>query len=256
MSRVKDILRSMNYLHPKGATFEICGIRPKKAKSRLWEGFAGGPKAIVAGWFKTKKEAAKTVVKLDQEGFEGIYISLNSCDPALLARADHRMKAGVSRTKDHEIKKITNFPIDIDPRRPEGTSSTKKQHKEAIALANTIKSYLEELGWPEPLTGDSGNGAHLIYKVNLENTQANVDILKQCLQAISKKFTTEELEVDESVFNPARLFTDIGVRLSFYTLFEPGVLVSSGNATLASNQLSGCGLSRDFARKRTGEDFP
>ncbi len=200
-----EILRALGLFHPEDAVFELCAIGVKQQRSHLWEGHAGGRKSIVAGWFQDHYQAADLVFKVDQVGAEGIYITLNPCNPALLARANHRLIAGVARTQDSEILSLQHLLIDVDPKRPKGISATDAEHEAALQLALRIKEDLSGKGWPEPLIADSGNGGHLVYKVDLLNTEESVDPLKKCLQAMAAKYSTPHLDIDVKVFNPSRL---------------------------------------------------
>lgn len=203
---IAQAIDALNFLHPGGGVFEVCIIGLKNPKSPLWEGHAGGKKAIVAGWFRDPDGAAKLAV---QAVAEGVYTTLNPCVEALLARADHRLKAGVDRTKDAEIERILNLLIDLDPSRPSGISSTDQEHAAALEIAQNIKADLTREEWPEPLVGDSGNGAHLSYALDLPNIPESIDLVKAVLKALSLRYQDHlarlKLEIDRSVFNPARL---------------------------------------------------
>jgi len=80
----------------------------------------------------------------------------------------------------------------------------------AIDTAHKIKNDLCANGWPEPGIFESGNGSYLIYKIQLENTSENIQLLKQCLEAIGFYYSTEKIDIDEKVFNPARIAKVIG----------------------------------------------
>lgn len=155
---------AFTFLHPDDAVFEMCIIGPKPPKCPAWEGFANGKKAIVAGWFR---DHSKAVGLAAQVWASGVYITLNPTNEALLSRANQRLVAGIGRTKDVEIQHTRNFLIDIDPIRPEGISSTDAEHEAALEMAQIIRADLKNQGWPEPLVGDSGNGAHLVYPLDL-----------------------------------------------------------------------------------------
>jgi putative DNA primase/helicase len=199
-------IETLKFLHPGGDTFEICAIAPKTPTSPLWVGRAYGKKPIIAGWFRDPAGAAKLAVQIEAEG---IYTTLNACQEALLARADHRLKASVDRTADHHIIGIKNLPIDIDPIRPSGISSTDQEHDAAVEMARFIKADLAKEGWPEPLFGDSGNGAHLNYPLDLPNDPESVRLVKTMLEALALRYQEHlarlNLEIDQAVFNPARL---------------------------------------------------
>lgn len=203
----KTIIRaSLAFLHPDGEVFELCIIGPKAPKNTAWEGYAGSKKAIVAGWFRDHDKAAVLAVQVKAEG---VYVTLNPCQEALLGRANERLKAHVDRTKDAEISHIKNLLIDLDPIRPTGISSTDAEHEAALDMAQIIRADLEKKGWPAPLVGDSGNGAHLTFPLDLPHSEENIALLKAVLVGLIRRYadqlTARGLELDQAVFNPARL---------------------------------------------------
>ncbi len=137
----------------------------------------------------------------------GIYVTLNPTKPELLARASNRVNTeATTATQDIEIKKRIWLPIDIDPIRPAGISSTDDEHQKAIAKAYYIREFLSNRGWAEPIIGDSGNGAGVLYRIDLTNTEENTELLKSCLEAFDFMFTDDATEIDISVFNAARIW--------------------------------------------------
>jgi putative DNA primase/helicase len=207
MTPVDEIRRALAFLHPVDFTFELCGIGPEVKKHRLWgDDYAGGKKPIVAGWFSDQGKAAEVATPLDAEARpEGIYVTLNPTSAALLGRADHRLRASVGRTQDAEVVRLINLLIDADPVRPAGISATDDEKDLAREMSRAIYAFLRKCGWPDPLCADSGNGDHLVYKIDLPNTPENVALVKRVLQALAARFDTDAVKVDLSVFNPARL---------------------------------------------------
>ena len=57
--------------------------------------------------------------------------------------------------------------IDVDPERPSGISATDAEKAAAQKKAREIYRFLKERGWPEPVVADSGNGYHLLYRIDL-----------------------------------------------------------------------------------------
>lgn len=206
-SPLDRVMKAIACLYDPEHVVELCAIAPGIKKSSLWGNeFAGGKKAIVAGWFRDKHALAKLAVRLDAEAKpEGVYVTLNPVAPALLGRADHRLKAGVGRTQDREALCLRNLLVDVDTARPSGISSSEPEKAAARDVAHQIAAHLTHLGWPEPLFADSGNGWHLVYKIDLANTSENVMLVKGVLMALAARFDTDEATVDQSVFNPARL---------------------------------------------------
>ena len=126
--------------------------------------------AIHSGYFSDYAACARFAEVLDTDpSVHGCYVTLNVVNPALLARRANRIKMHLTRsdatTSDADIIRRRWLPIDIDPLRPSGVSSTDAEHELALAKAEEIAGWLSGLGFPEPLTGDPGNGAHLLYRI-------------------------------------------------------------------------------------------
>jgi hypothetical protein len=108
-----------------------------------------------SGYFDDHDLLAEQVEALDADpSVAGIYVTLNDVNPALLARRANRIKLRLSRkdatTADADILRRRWFPVDIDPVRPSGVSSTDAEHDAALAAAERIAAYLAEQGFPRP----------------------------------------------------------------------------------------------------------
>ncbi|MGA2937623.1 MAG: hypothetical protein ABSF52_11060 [Syntrophobacteraceae bacterium] len=220
-----DIRRTLPFYHQDGTTFEICGIGPCTPQSNYWEGYAraaAGKKAIVAGWYNDPDKAARIVAELDTVGFEGIYVTINPVTKALLGRANNRLKAAPARTQDKEVTGIRRVLFDADPIRPAGISSNDEEHQAALAFCKRINDELSAKGWPEPLYADSGNGAHLVYAVDLENNAENEKLIENVLAGLLEWYANHarivdgkekrcvrlndvDIDIDQTVHNPARI---------------------------------------------------
>lgn len=205
-AKLTDVLDTLKFLHPGNEVFELCIIAPTQDSSPHWQGKAFGKKKIVGGWFKDQEKAARLATQIEAEG---VYVTLNPCQDALLARADHRLKANVDRTADAHIARIQNLLVDLDPIRPAGVSSTDQEHEAALEMIQIIRADLDSQGWSEPIEGDSGNGGHLAYPLDLPNTQESINLVKATLEALALRYADElkrrNLEIDLKVHNPARL---------------------------------------------------
>ena len=148
-------------------------------------------------------QAADAIASLRYYG--GAYATLNPVNPALLARANNRL-APAKRdcsTADGDILARRWLPIDCDPDRPAGISSTDAEHGAALALAREIRDGLASLGWPEPMMLDSGNGAQMLYRVDLPTDDGG--LVQKAIAEIAKG-SNAAVHVDLSVFNPARIW--------------------------------------------------
>ena len=79
-----------------------------------------------------------------------------------------------------------------------------KQH--AVELAATIKRFLVgELGWPDPIVVDSGNGVHMYWHVLLSNTGESLAAVKELLCALNRRYSNKSASVDTVVCNASRI---------------------------------------------------
>jgi hypothetical protein len=64
-------------------------------------------------------------------------------------------------------------------------------------------AHLAEQGWPEPVLADSGNGGHLLYRVDLPANDGGSSIGSARLAFF---FEDGQVNVDRTVFNPGRIW--------------------------------------------------
>ena len=62
------------------------------------------------------------------------------------------------------------------------------------------------MGWPAPVLADSGNGAHLLYRIDLPNDDESRDLVKHCLEVLASVFNDAVAQVDIANFNAARIW--------------------------------------------------
>ena len=189
--RPKGTIRCNVRIHPQGAeqpaatapkpTADATEIR--RALDLLTDGLievrglhvpAGrGKPIIVAGYFDDPDKAARAAAALDTRKPAGIYIVLNQIDPALFARSPNQLTDGLATTtSDNDIIRRRWLPLDFDPKRKSGISSTEDEHASAEDIARECSAWLSSLGWPTGILADSGNGSHLLYKIDLPNDAA------------------------------------------------------------------------------------
>ena len=182
---------------------EIRGILHRSGSSRAWDGWA---RNSVSGYFDNEEDFIKSAAELNATGLcEGIYFTFNPVKPDLLARAKNRLVASKSTTSDEDISCRHWLMIDFDPKRPKGISATDDELKLAAGRARDCRDWLTSKGWPLPVSAISGNGVHLLYRIHLENTGDNAAMLRHVLSAIALDFSDDMVEVDQKVFNAARI---------------------------------------------------
>jgi hypothetical protein len=136
----------------------------------------------------------------------GVYFLLNPADPALLSRrcnkvgpADKGLSAG-----DDDILRRRWLPIDVDPRRKSGISATAAERLAAKRVTWKVHQHLKGRGWPDPVIGDSGNGFHLLYRIDQPADDGGR--VQRCLEALAARFDTPAAAVDVAVANPGRIW--------------------------------------------------
>jgi hypothetical protein len=85
------------------------------------------------------------------------------------------------------------------------SSATGQEKEHAQQLARQVMLHLRNLGFPDPVCADSGNGTHLLYAMDLPSRKDVTRILRRLLERLADQFSTEHATVDKSVFNPSRI---------------------------------------------------
>lgn len=189
---IGEIRRTVEVLFEPGVVAELRAFKDGK---------------ITSGYFDDFEALAEQAAKLDGRGFS-VYATPNPVNPALLARAANRARPVYREptTSDVDVARRRWLPVDFDPVRPSGVSATNPERQAALWRAREVRDYLERQGWSEPVVGDSGNGAHLLYRVELPNDRESLELVKSVLEALSFKFSDERVSVDTTTSNAARIW--------------------------------------------------
>ena len=121
-----------------------------------------------------------------------------------MARVQNRLRRSAA-IKDEDIERRLWLPIDFDPVRTANTSSTEAEHEAALKLAKQCRRWLDGLGCPEPVFVDTGNGADLLYPIDLPNDDQSRELIKGCLELLGMRFDNENVRVDTGNFNASRV---------------------------------------------------
>jgi P4 family phage/plasmid primase-like protien len=172
-----------------------------------------------SGYFNDHEALIKALKSL--RSAKGVYLTLQPCKPDLLARAHNRLRSSdemrkASATSDQYVTRLRWLLVDLDPERPADISTTEEEHEAALELARSIKDALQALGWPDPVEADSGNGAHLLYQVDLPVREGakETGLLHRVLKGLAARFDQARervgdeplrLLVDQTVYNPSRI---------------------------------------------------
>lgn len=97
--------------------------------------------------------------------------------------------------------------IDVDRRKGEadkGLSATDAEKEASRAVAEAVRAHLDGLGWPAPVVIDSGNGWHLLYRIDLPNDALSAALLKAVLGALADRFDTAAAQIDRAMHDAKR----------------------------------------------------
>lgn len=165
-------------------------------------------KQMYSGYFKTADDLIKAFNK-DIRDYANcnIYITLNSLNEACYSREQQNFfkKNAKATSSDNDVVGYDWLFIDVDPKRPTGTSSSDDQIAAAKEIGNKVYSFMKNVGFYDPLFGFSGNGVHLLYRVKMKNSDENRELIKKCLNVLDMYFSDDEIQIDLKNFNPARV---------------------------------------------------
>jgi putative DNA primase/helicase len=196
-----EIMRSLSVLHGPNDVIEVRAP------------YKGSRKRIDAGCFDGlhREEAVAAIVKLNERGASP-YIPLNVIDPQLLARHNNRIEefAGATAT-DANVLRRQWLLVDLDPCRPKDTSATAEQLELVFKRAEAIFRFLVvECGWTKPVSADSGNGLHLLFRIDLPVDEHSLALVRNILAALAARFDDDKVKVDRSVCNAGRIVKPYG----------------------------------------------
>jgi len=149
------------------------------------------------------------VSKAIQSQESNIYFTLQVIDPRLIGRSCNKLKPTSLTTSDNNVLFYRWIPIDIDPIRPSGVSSSDSELTSAMEIRDIICEWIiDATNYSAPIKGMSGNGAHLLIRLP-EDIPVNDDSkeeIRSFLEIVSQQFSTDKVDIDTAVFNPARIW--------------------------------------------------
>src|SRR5271166_3017731 len=188
MSNIEEIRKGVEALFPGGSLVEL-----RIPKSSF---------GTVIGFFRDREKLIQAI-----ESYSGkvpaVYYTLNAPAPELYDNAQQKDSAvaGAHGCKDDEVMVRNWLLIDADPIRVDSEgkplvdqkiSSTDTEKAESLAIAQKVNAYLQEKGWPAPVSADSGNGYHLLYNLGgMPSTPELTATVEDALKHLAEKFNTD-----------------------------------------------------------------
>jgi hypothetical protein len=130
-----------------------------------------------------------------------VYIGLNP------VRRDLPLGPGRAVRADDVLRRRWLF-LDIDPARPAGfgtDSATDAEKDTTEQLTGQVHAHLTAAGWPAPVRVDSGNGAYLLFRIDLANDDESHELIKRVLIELDRCFSGPAGSVDAKVHDAPRI---------------------------------------------------
>ncbi len=146
------------------------------------------PNRVAVGYF-TDWDAALRAVESEPTQYKAAYFTLNPLrlpEGIPVNPASLRTSSNAAGTSD--IERRVWLLIDCDPPRPAKSNSTAEEKQAAREQAQRIREWLRSHSWPEPVLADSGNGWHLLYRVDLPNDEASKSLVQRFLSTLKQRF--------------------------------------------------------------------
>lgn len=188
----QEVRKAIATIKPDNALFEVRAIDGR------WN---------ASGYFQDAESLLPELKRYADRAGINFYITLGKIDGACASRKQFGklIEQATPTTSDTDITHYEWLMIDVDPKRPTGTSSSYEQIEQSKAKANQVFKFLRSRGWNDPIVALSGNGTHLLYAVGLANNPENVKLMQNCLMALDMMFSDDFMQIDLKTFNPSRI---------------------------------------------------
>ena len=166
-----------------------------------------GNNKTASGYYKNIENLLRDVERMDAEDRFQIYFTLNCIEDSCYGReqCEKVVWKPKNTTTDNDIKGRYWILIDLDPKRPAGTSSSNDEYEKAHMKAIEVYRYLMDMGFYEPVVCSSGNGWHLLLPCKIGISTETNDVVNKFLKVLSMLFTDDSIDIDVKVGNPARI---------------------------------------------------
>lgn len=233
---IQNIERGLRLLHDAGEVAEIRAFTPAPFKTTV-SGFYDDPAvlAVDAAAVNASRGGLTTFVTLNPiratwqavnnttyAGSAVLKSTMNSKEVADSPRLRHlrdwetgQMFHSIRTTEAGDILCRKWLLLDVDAGQPAECNSSDAEKANAYKYAQFVIGYLEQLGFPKPAFCDSGNGFHVLVRVDMPNTNLSTCVVRQFLSVIASKFDGSfgAAHVDVAVCDPNRIVKIYGSKV-------------------------------------------
>ena len=189
-----EVRKAIKTLQAQGETFEIRVIGTSTRKD------------ILSGYFHDAETLLQKIETIDPRG-RNVYVTLGEVKEECFSRSQSERfeKNPAVTTSDQDISKYRWLFVDLDPVRATGISSSNEELAYAEQLSGPVYEYLKNLGFPEPVKAMSGNGFHLLYRIDIINDDNGHALVEKCLKNLAALFDDLKVKIDTTNSNPSRI---------------------------------------------------
>lgn len=157
-----------------------------------------------SGYFYDIEEAIKQLQPFDNCN---IYYTINEVKKACASRDQFNCFKQVkgTATSKNDIEHRWWLACDVDCQRPSGVSSTDAEKSLAHKKAQDVFRFLRENCFSTPVVCDSSSGFHILYPIDMDNTQESEDAIKDFLEILANKFNDENVKIDAVLHDANRI---------------------------------------------------
>ena len=188
----QEVRKAIAILQSPGDVFEVRAIGTAK-------------KDILSGYFRDAETLLKAFDTIDMRR-RNVYITLGKVKDECFARSQSECFLKSPQTSsDTEIVSYRWLFVDLDPVRTAGISSSDTELEDAKALSKVVLQYMQNLGFEKPVIAASGNGFHLLYRIDVLNDETGRALIAKCLKVLSMLFDSDKVKIDTTNSNPSRI---------------------------------------------------
>lgn len=160
-----------------------------------------------SGYFRTCNELLDAIKPYTELDDEQLYFVLNKIDDACYGRQQSGkiVKSPKITTNDGDIVRRKWVMCDFDPVRKSGTNSSNEELEFAHKRAQDVFRFLRDRGFEEPVICMSGNGWHLMYKIDEDVSEETKATIVGFYKYLAKEYSDDKVDFDQKNFNEARI---------------------------------------------------
>ena len=157
-----------------------------------------------SGYFYDVEQAIAALQPFDNMN---IYYTINEVKKACASRSQFGQFQQVSgtATSKQDIEHRWWLPIDVDCERPSGVSSTDEEKELAHKKAAEVYYFLQANGFSAPVVCDSSSGYHILYPVDMANSEDAELAVKAFLETLAHRFTDDRVKIDTVLHDANRI---------------------------------------------------